>query len=570
MARLNSKTTRPVARPAIRATGAPAVTHEGGAGFARDAKSDLFLLGTGRFYGEDSFYESAGKGTDRFVDLVRQIAAKDPVWVRDFVGWLRYQGNIRTGSLVAGIEAAKTLNELPQAEFLAFANGVLKRRGDAKGYPREVSRIPMGRADEPGEVLAYWSANYGRNFPAWLKRGVADAVVDLYNEYSYQKWDSSGKGWSFADVIRTVHPKPKDPRQEALFKYIIGKQLKAVDEPPETLPMLALNRWFRGHVQEHPESLLDAEVIHHAGMTWEDVLSLGGQYGLKKKDMWASVIPSMGYMALLRNLRNFTEAEVDQAILEQVAQRLADPRQVARSRQLPFRFWSAYNHARAGIWEKPLETALGLSMQNVPVLDGATLILIDTSSSMTDVSHSSKSKVRPVDQASLFALSLAAKNAGRVQVYGFANGISPYPFPVQKGASVLREMERFAGTIGQDGHGTNIAESIRRTYKAQHRIFIFSDGQTMDDRMAHWHGSGTVSDAAPANIPMYGFNVSGHAPAAIPSGKGLRYEMGGLTDATFRQIPLMEAAVSGNWPWEKEATVGQKIAEASDFELSGS
>src|SRR5690606_9978915 len=76
-----------------------------------------------------------------------------------------------------------------------------------------------------------------------------------------------------------------------------------------------------------------------AGMTWE-ALSGVIEGGMDAK-AWESIIPSMGYMATLRNLRNFLDAGVDRKILDSLAAWLADPDEVVKSRQLPLRFLSA-------------------------------------------------------------------------------------------------------------------------------------------------------------------------------------------------------------------------------------
>lgn len=34
-----------------------------------------------------------------------------------------------------------------------------------------------------------------------------------------------------------------------------------------------------------------------------------------------------------------------------------------------------------------------------------------------------------------------------------------------------------------------------------------------------------------------------------PSGKGNRHTFGGLSDAAFRMVPLLEAARDADWPW---------------------
>ncbi len=48
---------------------------------------------------------------------------------------------------------------------------------------------------------------------------------------------------------------------------------------------------------------------------------------------------------------------------------------------------------------------------------------------------------------------------------------------------------------------------------------------------------------------LYGFNLGGYKVAAIDAGKTNRIEFGGLTDATFRTVPLLEAGRNAAWPW---------------------
>ncbi|MET9731017.1 TROVE domain-containing protein [Streptomyces sp. NPDC006458] len=75
-------------------------------------------------------------------------------------------------------------------------------------------------------------------------------------------------------------------------------------------------------------------------MTWESLA--GWLLGPMDAAAWEAIIRSMGLMALTRNLRNFDEAGVSDEAAEQVAARLADPEEVRRSRQFPYRFLSAY------------------------------------------------------------------------------------------------------------------------------------------------------------------------------------------------------------------------------------
>jgi hypothetical protein len=51
-----------------------------------------------------------------------------------------------------------------------------------EGGNRRLVGSVLRRADEPGEMLAYWTSRYGRAVPKPVKRGIADTVARLYDE----------------------------------------------------------------------------------------------------------------------------------------------------------------------------------------------------------------------------------------------------------------------------------------------------------------------------------------------------------------------------------------------------
>ena len=63
-------------------------TYEGGDGFARDDKSELFLLAVANFVGENTFYENGVDRDRRYADLIRRVAVADPEWIARFLRWL--------------------------------------------------------------------------------------------------------------------------------------------------------------------------------------------------------------------------------------------------------------------------------------------------------------------------------------------------------------------------------------------------------------------------------------------------------------------------------------------------
>ncbi len=45
------------------------------------------------------------------------------------------------------------------------------------------------------------------------------------------------------------------------------------------------------------------------------------------------------------------------------------------------------------------------------------------------------------------------------------------------------------------------------------------------------------------------FNLGGYQQATFATGSANRHEFGGLTDATFKAIPLLEAGRNADWPF---------------------
>jgi TROVE domain len=527
LSKFNTSTARPAAgRGPVTAQPTPSGrTHEGGAGYAHDAKSELFLLAVANFVGENTFYEQAGDRDRRYADLVHVVAATDPQWTGRLLRWLRTNANMRSASLVGALEAAKAM--------LA---------GDIPGARQIVDSV-LQRADEPGEALAYWTATYGRAVPKPVKRGIADAVARLYTQRSLLKYDTGSHAFRFADVIDLVHPTPAadKPWQGDLFAHALDRRHGRDTDIPPSLTMLTANGALRRGAADDPSVLLDSDALARAGMTWEDVLSLAGSM-LDKARLWTALIPTMGYMALLRNLRNFDEAGVSDEVAAQVAAKLADPAEVARSRQFPYRFLAAYEQAPSLRWGQALDAALQASLANLPPLAGRSLILVDTSSSMTSRGFSARSTMSPVKAAAVFGVALAARGE-HVDLHGFADGV--FRHTVGKGASVIREVDRFIARVGEVGHGTRIAESIKATLRGHDRVFVISDMQTFAPG-AH---TGNVTEVVPHGTPLYGFNLGGYRHTAFDAGTANRIEFGGLTDATFRMIPLIEAGRNGDWPF---------------------
>jgi len=490
------------------------MTHQGGDGYTRKTKGELFLLAVANMVGEDTFYESASDRDGRYRDLIAKVTAKDPDWVRRFVPFLRDEMNMRSASIVMAVEYV----------IAGGPNG------------RSVIDSAIQRADEPAEVIGYYRSRIGRALPQPIKRGVADAARRLYTERSAMKYDSDSAGYRPADVIDIVHPEPRGAWQSQLFRYLLDKRHNRDGlSIPESLSVLRdRENLISIPVGERKAFLLTPEAptrLEAAGITWE-ALS-GWLQGPMDKDAWSAIIPSMGYMALLRNLRNFEQAGVDGAARQRVIDHLTNPEAVAKSRQFLYRFWSAFNNVESLDFKAAIQKAMDLSAQSIPVLKGRSLVLIDSSGSMSSL-MSGKSTITFAQAGAVLGAALA--KTGDVEIRNYASTLDE-PIPHTKATPVLEIVKRATARNGRVGHGTDTAYAVSAGYNGHDRIIIVSDVQT-------------ATDVRRPNetTPVYTFNIGGYRATHLPTGKGV-YEFGGLSDPVFKMLSLIERGEDADWPF---------------------
>lgn len=520
---------------------ATGTTYQGGAGFARDTKSELFLLATTNFVGEDTFYEDAQGRDTRFVDLVRLAARDDPQWTADLLRWLRNDANMRSASIVGAIEAAKMLS--------IAANSPAQ----LPVTPRQILNSVLVRADEPGEALAYWLSSYGKPVPKWFKRALGDAILRLYNEYSVAKWDSERNAVRFADVVEfsQIDARHRSETKTALFKYLLDTRHGRGDV--SSLPKLSRRAALMNIPKAARRTTLLGEdftqLANDAGLTWEAIS--GWIQGQMDAAVWERCIDQMGYGALIKNLRNFDEASISKAARKKVADIIADPERVAKSRLLPMAFLNAYNNVPSDHWKPVLDDAATASLANVPALGGHTLVLIDTSGSMDHPFTTPRGRQRldveilmRWDVATLFGLALAHR-AHQATVVSFSSnywgGQPSLRFDLKPGENLLAAVNRFRKTSFING-GTDTADAVRRWYSNHDRVILLTDEQ------ANQNGAGVLAPI-PGNVPVYTFNLAGYKHGHAATGAN-RYVVGGLSDGGFKMIDCLEHRQSGTWPWD--------------------
>ena len=300
--------------------------HEGAIAWRMTPEWELYSTVVTTMGVEDKFYERGDDRVRRIADLVRKVK---PEFVAQLAIYAREAMHLRSVPLLLLVELAQC------------------HRGDSL-VSRAVSRT-VQRADEIAELLMCYQWRTGKKdltgLSVQLRKGLAEAF-NHFDEYQFAKYDRTNRKATLRDALQLVHPKPKDERQKEIFKKILNDSL----ETP---------------------------------YTWETELSRTGQehfdsYKDKKetvRKVWQELIASrrMGYMATLRNLRNVFEASVDDSSIEQVCSYLANPEAVKNSKQLPFRFLSAYIQLkRLNIFcNRPLQYVIDETTEKIEQIEGA-------------------------------------------------------------------------------------------------------------------------------------------------------------------------------------------------------
>jgi 60 kDa SS-A/Ro ribonucleoprotein len=277
------------------------------------------------------------------------------------------------------------------------------------------------RADELTELVAIYWRNGKRPLSKQMKLGLARAFVK-FDAYALAKYDREGPV-RLRDVLFLSHAKPKDEAQAAVWKQLVDKTLPSPD-------------------------------------TWEVALSGGAN----KAETFTRLLTErkLGYLALLRNLRNMDQAGVDEALVKSsiIARRGAE-------RVLPFRYVAAARAAPR--YEPELDQALAETILEQPIMTGRTLVLVDVSGSM-DATLSAKSDLTRMDAAA----TLAAVIPGDVRIFTFSYEVVEVP--------ARRGMAGVDAIIRSQSHGgTELGKAVKAMNAIRHdRLIVITDEQSHD------------------------------------------------------------------------------------------
>lgn len=383
----------------------PIFTHEGAKAARVNPEAQLRRSVLSCLLWEKEFYEDGQSIADR----IRETAQKCSTQV--------------VGALA--LEARN--NGLRHVPLLLLVELIRRRES---GVDEIIGNV-IQRVDEIPELLTmYWADPNNRHMPpAQLRKGLAKAFRK-FDEYAFAKYDRADQT-RLRDALQLSHPVPVDEAQSELFRRI--------DKGELATPITWEVRLSRG---EDKKTVFTEMLVNTLDMNYRDPNN------------------RLGYLALLRNLRNMVEAGVDMGLIRQAIINRRGSKYV-----FPFRYTAAARIVPQ--LEPTLDAALQLAIAEMESFAGETIVLTDVSSSM-DAKLSSKSDLTRLDAAA----TLASVFPGNVRMFTFSNSLVEVP-PRRgmAGVDAIRSSQPHGGTVLFDA-----VDVINREYKYD-RLVVITDEQ---------------------------------------------------------------------------------------------
>ena len=454
------------------------------------------------------FYEKQDDRVDRISTLVGKVA---PEFVAQLAVYTRNVMNLRSIPLLLVVELAKV------------------HSGDDL-VSRTVAKV-VQRADEIMELLMcyQWRNPSSRGakklagLSSQIKKGLQIAF-NHFDEYQFAKYNRSNLEVKLRDALFLIHPKAKDEKQQAIFDKIASDTL---DVP----------------------------------YTWEVELSALGQEKFASEQLkreafarkWEELIHSekVGYMALMRNLRNMLEAQVSHSDMQMVCNRLASPVQVAKSKQLPFRYLSAYremegvNSLSTKAAMQALESAVMVSASNIKGFDENTSVLI-----ASDVSGSMYSSISPRSTVHLYdvglLLSMLFRNTCDQVITGiFGDRWEVVNLPNNNVLAATQKLYKMEGKVGYSTNGYKVIDWLIKQNKVMDKVMMFTDLQMWDSsgRNKEFETSWKQYKKIAPEAKLYLFDLAGYGQAPLRVESHDVFLIAGWSDRIF---DVLEALENGN------------------------
>jgi 60 kDa SS-A/Ro ribonucleoprotein len=278
----------------------------------------------------------------------------------------------------------------------------------AQVFPRVIDNAKMLR----NFVQIMRSGAVGRKSLGTAPKRLVREWLDARDPVSLFK-ANVGQDPSLADIVKMVHPRPKDANHAALFGYFIDRS-RAVDALPDIVRELeAFKRGESKEVPDVPFQMLTAMELGTAE--------------------WTAIARRAPWQMTRMNLNTFARHGVFEqpGMAELITERLRDPLKIAKAHVFPYQLMVAYSMAVANkhiplVVTNALQDAMEIATKNVPEFAGKVYVFPDVSGSMhspvTGYRPGSTSTVRCVDVAALVAATVLRKNS-QAEVIPFESNV---------------------------------------------------------------------------------------------------------------------------------------------------
>lgn len=541
---------------------AASVNRAGGVAFeVADPTLKLITMTGGSFFAEPRFYNAdvcvpkrgTGGKFEKLAERLHLVSGK----LNGFVSCDELN-EVAREVIATAVDVAKGQN--PE-DLLAVANWlrnemyirltpqvllVLASRVDGtKSLVRKYAPVIVRRPDEVKTCLLVHRFLFGLTPLAnGLANGLADAV-GKFGERGLMKYDDSGFP-TWKDVLCWLPRKAGWPLKAEVAKYFITGQVVDATKTP----IIAARKELAKKTVFDDEA---KDLAKKSMVNWEVLLS---QFGGEKKAVWSFLVENdlVGYMALLRNLRNILEAKVGRDVIQKVSDKLSNRDEVVRSRQLPFRFLSAkmalegmaadFDHSDFSEVVAAVELAANAACENIPALPGETMLFADNSGSMTSNKLSEKSARDCRDAANMLS-GIAARVCERPYLFTFGTGLSEVRFArTDTVLSVCEKVKRSGDGGGTNGH--LCIEHLIRSGKTPARVIILTDCQMWIDEgngggqpfVDAWEKYRRSSPAA-KNTWLHLVHLNGYGDAPVPVGDHVN-QVAGFSEKVFNMLSITE------------------------------
>lgn len=482
---------------------------EGGTSYKLNPKYELISLMVSGL--DNTFYEKLGDRETRFRDLIVNLAKTDLEFVAKALVYTR------------SVVGQRTVTHFGSTVLAPFLSGTeLGKRFYGKRDRNKKKGGIVYRLDDMLEIVAcYMALNLNKPLPNSMKKGFK-SVLETSDAYELAKYQGKGKAVSLVDLVNLVHPKPSKDMAETFSKLMTGdlKQFNTVEDKNTESGIKISNRLKSGEITKE-----EAET----------------QLREAKESNYRDLITSkkIGYLALLRNLRNILKNSTDHDLIDGAVGLLVDEKFIKKSLVFPHQidlalevileeFNTSNTSARKVI--TALNTAYELSVPNLTELftHGRTAVVFDTSASMTNkvkLAGGKNGSDSRLGKAALVAATLA-KGIG-ADVFHFASYCESVKFnPLDSINTIKNNFVRLEGRVG---HGTEF-NAIFNTLKGNYdRVFVISDMQ----------GASYIKPSTYTNMHIYSIDMAGYGTSMFAPGKNI-YSIHGYGADIYELVKKVE------------------------------